>query len=198
MAERLSRLLGSRGRRTIALGAGVVLLCWLGLRVIPAAAGRVRNANEMLETRRALLERLETELAGLEVLADTTKALQARVIGLAPRILSGTGGAEALNNLVGRVTLAKDRGLTKLTRTDPVPDSVVAGRLGRVALRVGFEGDIRAVVGTIRALEDDPAALVLDDLRVMALDPQSGQDVAEVLRVELTVRGWHQMKAEGT
>jgi hypothetical protein len=176
----------------------VVLLGGLGLRVVPAAVGRLREARELLDARRTLLDRIRTDLAGLDALGDSTTALRARVVALAPRILSGTSAAEAMNDLVGRVTLATDRGAVKLTGTEPLPDSSRAGVLRRVGLRASFEGDVRGVVGTLRALEQDPGALLLDDLRVLALDPASAETVPELLRVELSVWGWQQAKAAGS
>jgi hypothetical protein len=197
-AEVALRLIGSRNRRTMAFGTGVLLVAWLGLHAIPAAAAWMRDKRDTLEARQALLDRLEAELAGVDALGDTAKVLQARVIGLAPRILSGASTAEAVNDLVGRVRLATNRSRVKLTRTDLLPDSAVAGRLRRVGVRAGFEGDAQGIVATLRALEADPAALVLDDFRILALNPENGENVAEVLRVEFTVRGWCQAKAGGT
>lgn len=169
---------------------------WLALRAAPAAVGRIDDASELLASRRALLQRLEQELAGLDAMADTANQLQARVVGLAPRILTGTSPAEAAADLVGRITHATDASSVKLTSAEPVPDSTVAGGLRRVAVRMGFEGDIRGVVGTLRALERDPGALQLDDLSVLSMEPTGEENRPEVLRAELTVRGWHQAKVK--
>ncbi len=183
-----------RTRRTLALGAAVLVCAWLGLRAGPAMVLRVRDAREMLDARRALLQRLQGELSGVDALADTAKQLQADVVALAPRILSGTSPAEAANDLVGRVTHAADRSLVKLTGAEPLTDSAAAGGLRRVGVRASFEGDIRGVVGTLRALERDPGALLLDDLRVLSPDPGADASRPEALRVDLTVRGWYQSR----
>jgi hypothetical protein len=194
----VTRLLRGRTRRPVALGLAVVVGLWLVLRAGPTVVMRVRDARETLESKRALLDRLQAELAGLDALEEAAKQLQVRVVGLAPRILSGTSDAEAASDLVGRITLATDRSMVRLTGTDPLPDSTSAGGLRRISLRVSFEGDARGLVGTLRGLEQDPGALLLDDLRVLALDPAGTDAVSEVLRVELTVRGWHQARARGS
>lgn len=191
MAVRLS---GNRPRRAVLLGVAAVAGGWILLRAVPTAIVWVREAQEALETRRGALERLQSDLAGLDAIGDTTKALQARVVALAPRILSGASAAEAENDLGGRVTLATNRGLVKLTGTVSVPDSAVRGALRRAGVRASFQGDIRGLVATLRGLERDPGALLLDDLRILAANPQEAENVPEVLRVELTVRGWYQAK----
>lgn len=187
---------GSRQRRTFTVAAAVVFGSWLALRAAPAAVSRISDARELLESRRTLLLRLERELAGLDALADTAKQLQARVVALAPRILTGTSPAEAGADLVGRITHAADVGMVKLTSAEPMTDSAVVGGLRRVGVRMGFEGDIRGVVGTLQALERDPGALEFDDLKVLALEPMGEANRPEVLRAELTVHGWHQAKVK--
>lgn len=188
--------LTSRSRRTLTIGASVVACAWLGLRGVPTMVTQMRDASDLLESRQELLQRLRGELGGLDALADTTKLLQARVIALAPRILSGGSDIEAAADLAARVSHASDVGAVKLTGVEPTTDSAVAGGLRRVGVRARFEGDIRGTVETLRTLEKDPGALDLDDLRVLALEPTSEESRPEILRVELTVRGWHQLKAK--
>lgn len=192
------RLLRGRTSRTVAIGVAVVAGLWLVLRAGPTVVTRVRDARETLDSKRALLDRLQAELAGLDALEETAKQLQVRVVALAPRILSGTSDAGAASDLVGRITLATDRSMVRLTGTVPLPDSTSAGGLRRISLRVSFEGDVRGLVGTLSRLEHDPGALLLDDLRVLALDPAGTDAASEVLRVELTVRGWHHARVHGS
>lgn len=183
-----------RTRRAVVIGATVVATAWLGLRAVPAMTSRVGAASALLQTRRALLYRVTEELTSLDALEDTTTTLRSAVVALAPLILSGPSPAEATADLVGRITHATDRSQVKLTGADPMVDSAMAGGLRRVGVRVTVEGDIRGVIETLRALEADPGALLLDDLRVLALEPTSEEGRPEVLRAELTVRGWHQVK----
>jgi len=184
-------------RRTallLALGAGLGLLL---LRTVPLAVAWGRAARVALEADRVTLARLEADLAGMDALTDTTRALQARLLALAPALLTGGSAAEAQSDLVGRLTLATDRAHVRRTATEPVADSLRAGDLARVSVRLRLEGDARGLAATLAALARDPGALAIDDLRVVALDPASGDGVAERLRVELVVRGWHQLRRRG-
>jgi len=189
-----TRPLARRGRRAILLGAALVTATWLGLRIVPMVVSRVGAARELLASRQELLYRMQLELGGLDALADTARQLQAQVVALAPRILTGTSSADATADLVARITLVANRSRVKLTGADPVLDSAAAGGLRRVAVRASVEGDIRGVIELLRGLERDPGALLLDDLRVLALEPTSEEHRPEVLRVELAVYGWHQVR----
>lgn len=176
-------------RVTLAL-AGALLL----VRTLPPAVAILRAARAALTADRATLAQLQADLDGMDALADTTRQLQARLLALAPALLTGRSAAEAQGDLAGRLTLATDRAGVRLTSTEPVADSLRAGDVARVAVRLRLEGDARGLAATLGALARDPGALSFDALRIVALDPASGDAVAERLRVELVVRGWHQVR----
>lgn len=175
---------------------GVVVLGWLCLRVVPQIAGQMRNAHELLTVRSELLARLEEQLADLDRLADSASGLQEQIVALAPAVLAGSGEAEAQHDLMGRIRMAAQHASVKLTNAEAEVDSVVAGSLYRVSVRMRFEGDVAGLVALLRALDVDPAALLLDDLKVVAIDPIGEDGTTEVLRVELTVRGWRHTRGD--
>ena len=135
-----------------------------------------------------------------ELMEAGAGVLTRAVVGLAPKLLSGDTPVEALADLSGRLTLAASRNQAKLERTDQLTDSLVAGRLRRVRVRTALESDIRGVMGFLRAIELGDAVLSIEDVRIVAADPNSGEQVPEILRVEVTVTGWflaHREKGKG-
>src|SRR5204863_2961610 len=116
-------------------------------------------------------------------------------------LLSGDTPTEALADLSGRVHLAASRNQAKLERTDQLPDSLAAGRLRSIRVRTSLESDIRGVMGLLRAIELGDAVLSVEELRIVASDPNSSEAMPEVLRIEMTVTGWflaHREKVKET
>ncbi len=179
-----------RDRRALMLGGAVVIGALLVLRVVPWGVRGVLGAETGLRERATLLARARADLADAGVLRDSAVQLGQALVSLAPKILSGNSEADAIADLSGRVNIAVTSHQAKLERVDPLPDSVRAGRLRRVALRAAFECDVRGLAGVLGALEFGKVALSLRELRVTAVDAGSADKVPEVLRVEMTVAGW--------
>ena len=57
-------------------------------------------------------------------------------------------------------------------------------------LRATLESDVRGVSGVLRAMEFNEAALSVNELRIVAVDPNSPDRAPEVLRLQVTVAGW--------
>jgi len=171
-------------------GGVSVALALLLLRVLPWTVRTALAAEAGLRERAALLARARADLADAAVLRDSAVELGQALVGLAPRILSGTTVAEAVSDLSGRLNLAVSGHQGKLERVEPVADSGVAGRLHRATLHAAFECDVRGLAGVLQALELGKTALSVRELRVMAIDASSLDKNPEVLRVEMTVTGW--------
>jgi len=172
------------------LGGAVVIGALLVLRVVPWGVRGVLGAETGLRERATLLARARADLADAGVLRDSAVQLGQALVGLAPKILSGNSAAEAVADLSARVNMAVSGHQAKLERVDPLPDSLRAGRLRRVALRAAFECDVRGLAGVLEGLEFGKVALSLRELRVTAVDAGSADKAPEVLRVEMTVAGW--------
>jgi len=180
-----------RDKRALQLGFAVVACAVLLLRVIPWGVRRAVAAERELAASEELLARTRAELADEQPLTDSVARVTQAVVALAPRILSGGSTAEAIADLSGRVNLAATRHHAKLERTDPVTDSLGAGRLQRTAVRATLETDVWGLAEFLAAIAQDPAVLTADQLHVVANDPASGDGQPELLRVEVTVRGWY-------
>jgi len=179
-----------RDLRALKLGGSVVLAGFLLLRAVPWAVRRAVAAGRGLQERTAVLVRVRSDLADAPLLRDSAGVLTRAVVSLAPKLLSGDTPAEALADLSGRLNLAASRNRAKLERTDQLSDSALAGRLRRVRVRAALESDIRGVMSFLRALELGDAVLSVEELRIVASDPNAGDGTPEVLRVEVTVTGW--------
>jgi hypothetical protein len=180
-----------RDRRALVIGSAVVCGAVLLLRVLPWGVRRVLAAETGLRERATLLALARADLADVGVLRDSAVQLSQALVGLAPKILSGSSGAEAVADLSARLNMAVSGHQSKVERVDPLPDSLRAGRLGRVALRAAFECDVRGLAGVLEALEFGKVTLSLRELRVTAVDPAQAGKSPEVLRVEMTVAGWY-------
>ena len=179
-----------RDRRALQLGGAVVFGAVLLLRILPWGVRTAFGAEADLRERAALVARTRADLADMSILRDSAVQLGRALVGLAPKILGGKTAAEAVADLSGRVNLAASEHHAKLERVDPVADSTATGRLRRVALRAAFECDVRGLIGVLRALESEKAALAVRELRVTAVDVGSADKGPEVLKVDLMITGW--------
>ena len=180
-----------RDRQALMIGGSVVCGAVLLLRVLPWSVRRVLGAETGLHERATVLARARADLADASVLRDSAVQLGQALVGLAPKILSGSSGADAVADLSARVNMAVSGHQAKLERVDPQPDSLHTGRLRRVALRAAFECDVRGLAGVLEALQFGKVALSLRELRVTAVDAAQADKTPEVLRVEMTVAGWY-------
>jgi hypothetical protein len=180
----------ARERRVLALGGGIVVVAALVLRVIPWGVRSVAGQHERLTVQSELLARAQDDIRGAATLVDSGAVLEGRVRGLAPKILSGASEAEAVADLAAKLGASATRHRVKVKRTDLLRDPTRAGQLRAVRLRASLEGDSRGTVELLRSLTRDDVVLTLPELRVAAIDPHSTEQRPEILRTEVTVRGW--------
>lgn len=173
------------------LGLGVILAGVLVLRGLPWGVHRALAATGDLRERATLLAHAQEDLAQAALLRDSAARITQALVGLAPRLLSGTSGAEAGADLSAQLNLCASRNAAKPERLDVLLDSVRVGRLGRVRVHAALETDIRGLAGLLRAIAAGDAALTVHELRIVAPDPGSAERLPEILKVEVTVAGWY-------
>jgi hypothetical protein len=183
-------------RRRALLGGVALIVLWLAVEGAPAAVESFRETRWTLADRVRLLEQSRHAIGQEQTVFDSAARIKDVIVALAPRLLSGSTRAEAVNALNGMISLAADRSNAKLTGITPEDDSARAGSLRRVALRGAFDCDVRGLVAILWFLLDQEVVLVTDRLQVLVAEPGGSPNGAEVLRVELTVRGWYQAGAE--
>jgi len=191
----VSKPVSLRRQRTLLWGCGVVIATWLGARV-PGLIHRARQARWTLENQVATLERSREDLTRAVAQEDSAAAIKGVLLAQAPRLLSGSAGPEAADALAGLVTLAVTRGNARLTRTEAIPDSTTRGRLGRAGVLVGFDADVRGLATVLQYLSTGDPVLSVESVHVLVADPSAPPNTAEVLRIELVVRGWFLKEAD--
>jgi type II secretory pathway component PulM len=180
-----------RDRRALGIGIAVVLGAIFVLRVVPAAWRSWHASREELEAQRALLVRAERALGGLDSLEASAAATRAKLVALAPMLVSGRTSAEAQADLHGRLALIANRERTRLVRADPVPEEAEEALLRMVRLRVEVESDWNGVVGFLQGVVRDPAVLRVRSVAVRGSDATSVANGPEVLSGEIEVVGWY-------
>ena len=180
-----------RDRRALRLGAAAVVIGSLLVWGLPSGWRAWRAGGEELAGRRALLARAESALSDLPVIEERSAATRARLVALAPALVSGATEAEAQADLNGRLALVANRERTRLLRADPVTDTGRVGSLRRVRLRIEVESDWSGLVGFLRGVVADPAVL-----RVTAVTLRGAEVVVltsgpEVLSAQVEVTGWY-------
>jgi hypothetical protein len=168
----------------------VVLAALVGLRAIPAAATWARRLDVEVASSRQLVRSEREALGRAGVLEDSGAGVRARIEALAPRILTGAAESQAAADLSGRLGVLATRAKVRLERVDPVPDSSHAGPLHRLTVHATVEGDTHGVLELLRTLGADDLVLTVREMRLVAQDPSSPENMPEVLRGELTVAAW--------
>jgi hypothetical protein len=184
-------------KRRVLTWGGAIVGAWLIVRAIPGLVNEIRDAHWDLRDRVALLERSRSEITQSGRLQDSAAMLRTRLVAQAPRLVSGAGYAEATDAMAGLLSLAVSRGNGKLTRSEPVADSATRGLLHGVTLLVGFDTDAAGLLSVVRNLAEEGTILMIESLNVMVADPNAAAASAELLRVEIVVRGWYLGKADG-
>lgn len=183
-------------RRALLIGAGIVAGAVLALRGVPAVWGSLANARETMSGRADLLARAEADVLQADALKDSAAVIRSKVLRLAPRLLSGAREADATADLTLRLKRAAADNRVRVERTSALPDSGQAGGLRPVSLRATLEGDSRGTLALLGALARSNVVLTTTDLRITPANPAAAASVAEVLRLEMTVRGWYLPRAE--
>lgn len=179
-----------RDRRAMLVGGAVLTAAFLALRLFPALGQSVTRLRAAAREERALLERAELVLAARPAVAESLHHALNAIVALAPRLVEGHSQAESQAALTSLLGMEAGRHAVKVVRLDPLPDSAT-GVFSRVALRAELQGDIRGVVGLLRRIETSDPTLSATGLRIGAVDPASGNEVPELLRVEMDIAGYY-------
>jgi hypothetical protein len=188
--------MNARDRRALVVGGLIVGVAVLALRVVPRAVATLGREWTALEQSARLLAQSRAEVQGAATLDDTAAVLEQEVLALAPAILTGGTEAEAVADLVHRLTVLTQDRSALIERTDHVPDSLRAGALRRVVVRFTLRADSEGLFDLVREIEGGTVVLPIRHLRVLAPEPLAPATMPERLRAELTVQGWYVAQEE--
>jgi len=159
-----SWLVGRRGQ-ALAVGVGllVVIMLWLGM-VDPLRSWYSDRA-ELLAQRQALLQRMQTLAASLPALRAASadkrgegEAAETIMLG------AGTTDAVAAADLQERVQKMATAAGVSLTAVETLPAEAAAGRWRKVALRVTLNASWPVLIDLMRAIEQSPTRIFIDDV----------------------------------
>jgi Type II secretion system (T2SS), protein M subtype b len=183
--ERLS----PRDRRTLAIGAAVVLALVLVARGLPAwrrwDAGTRASAAEMA----AEAARAEQTVRLLPASLDSLQARRTRFIRLGGGVLEGESTAAAGASLAGLVSGAAAQAGVQIGSVQVRPDSASAGTFLRISVRADGTGDLPAITRMLGLLEGAPELLAVREISITQPNPGGPAEQAEALRLELAVEG---------
>lgn len=161
----------------------------LVLKLIPWGWRSALDRKSDLDNRVGLLQRMQHEVSSAARLEDSGVVVKGRLAAVIPKLLTGRTRAEATADLGARLAATASRHRVRVSRTASVSDTIGA-QLGQVAVRTALESDTRGLIEFLDAMSRDSVVLVVDSVHVMVVDPLVSHDRAELVRTELTVRGW--------
>jgi hypothetical protein len=181
--------LSPRDRRTLALGAAVMLAAWLALRVVPAAVRAERAASDRADLAATTLERARQALAAAPLVRESLAVRASRLVALAPRLVAGTTPAEAAAELSSLVSAVAARRRVRMVQQDARPDTT-RSLFTRLSLQAEVEGDVAGITGWLADLEEGPTLVRIRSLTISASQPTAPSGQAEQLRARVVLEAW--------
>lgn len=137
----------------------------------------------------AELQRAERSVAGAPAMAESLAVRNARLLAMAPAIVTGDTPALAAGNLASLLSGVAAAAGMRVTSVQPRADTSRQGTFVRVAVRASLVGDVRGLTRMLAALERGPTRIAVRELSISQPEPGAGADRVEALRVELDSEG---------
>ncbi len=153
------------GRRGQALAVGValltVLMIWLG--AVDPLWSWYGDRNDLLEQRRALLQRMQVLAASLPAwrAASADKRDEGEA---ATSMLPGATDLVAAADLQERVQKMATAAGVNLTAVETLPAETTAGRWHKVSLRISLTAAWSVLTDLMRTIEQSPTRILIDDV----------------------------------
>jgi hypothetical protein len=161
----------------------------IGFRGLPAWRAWRSDARAAAVERITQAAQTDAVLAGLESNLDTLEGRSARMLAVAPALLTSDTPAEAASNLAALVADAARTASVRLDAVEIRVDSAKTHALPRVSVEVQATADVVGLASLLRRLEGGPTLLAVRRLAVRPQNPASPPDQAELLSVRVTVEG---------
>ena len=189
--------LSPRDRRTLIVGALVLMPLILGGKALPAALEwqQRQTADAALIVRK--VAELQASRRILPALRDTLIARQARLARVDSLLLRSGSLASAAAELASLVESLADSTRVKVGYLQLKTDSGTRGTIATIGVRLNGLSDVVGLGAFLRAVDGSIRPLIVRDLSVVPADPVSSDAKSEVLRVDLLVEGLARVVIEG-
>lgn len=183
-------VLSPRDRRTLGVGAGVILALVVLARGVPATLAWRTDKVERARLVRDEVARTIGLLARRRVVSESLAVRMVRLTAAAPSLIGAASPASAAATLAGIVSGAAARSGVRIASTQIVAgDTARARELPIVRIRVEAVGDVTGVTRMLAQLEGGSTLLRVRSLSISQPEPAAPSEKAEALRVELVVEG---------
>lgn len=178
-----------RDRRALVIGAFIVATTVVTGRGVTIFLRWQHETDEELSVERESLSRATAAIALSQRVDDSARVRGARIVALAPVILSGDTPATASATLAGIVSGAAARANVRVGALQLHADTASRTTFVRVDVRGEVTGDIAGISAMLASLEGGPTLLAVRELSITQPETSAPADRPEALRVELTVQG---------
>jgi len=181
--------LSPRDRRTLVVGAAVLLPLVLAGKVLPAALDWQRRR---LEDATVLLGNVAESRArrlSFPALRDTVVARRTRLERFDKLLFGGASLYAAAAELASLVGALADSAPMKVGSLQLRTDSVAHARIVPISVRLSGLSDIAGLAAFLRAVEGAARPLIVRELFVVPVDPSASDQRPEVLRIDAVVEG---------
>jgi general secretion pathway protein M len=160
-------LTGRRGQGlAAAIGLLVLALAWFG--AVDPVISWFNDRNLLLERRQALLHRMQEVAATLPALRAASANKPDRDDTAGTTMLPGASDAVAAADLQERVQQMAGAAGASLTAVETLP-AVAAGEWHRVSLRISLTAPWPVLMDLLRAIEQSPTGILIDDVHFHAV-----------------------------
>ncbi len=189
--------LSPRDRRTLIVGALVLLPLFLGGKALPVALEwQHRQTTDAATMVRKVVE-LRASLRSLPTLRDTLIARRERVTRVDSLLLMSGSLASAAAELASLVESLADSSRIKIGYLQLKVDTGSRVPIAAIGVRLNGMSDVGGLASFVRAVEEGVRPLIVRELSVVPADPAGSDAKPEVLRVDLLVEGLARVVAEG-
>jgi hypothetical protein len=196
----------SRDRRALALGGGLIVLSWLGLRGLPTVVAALEDSRESVAQRTQLLARAQGRLSRVGRLDDSIAVLETAARALPDRLLGGEDAETASVDLMRRMRETLSAYGSFVSVSGFGSHGVIEERppLRLAYLDVAIESDFMGILEVTHELEGD-STLGLESISISGadehaaagLDERTTNKTAERLTATIRVSGWFRTDSGG-
>jgi len=179
----------ARDRRTLALGAAVIVSLFAIAKGLPVAAAWERERMTEWAHASRLLAESSIDPRNLNAARDSLMARGARLQAIDSLLPGAASASAAVAQLASALEDLADSCGVRVTAVQLRPDSMTAGGLTEVAARVNGTADVAGLAAFLRAIASARTPFVVRELTVTAPEPTAPAAKAEALRFDALVAG---------